>query len=564
MVEAKKPSTRRTTSSRTTKPKTRNLGALFVESGAITRDQLRVAMSEKLKGQSIGEALVKQKFITEVQLIKTLEAKLGIEHVQLHKRPIGKDAISKISQDFAQKHIVLPIGVDSDAGEITVAMHDPMNYFVIDNIELSTGLTVKPVISTRDDILIAINKHYAAQMERDAKASGKSGDSKLDGTVVTLFNQILTSAVQLKASDLHIDPEADYVSIRYRVDGQLRRYRKIAKAVLPQLTARVKILSELDITQSRIPQDGRFSTMVGSSPVDLRVSILPTVEGEKIVIRILDLSDAQRSLNDLGFSRANAKTFSDLLKKPSGLILLTGPTGSGKSSTLYAAMKHLNNDSVNIMTVEDPVELQIEGINQVQVNAEAGLTFAAGLRSILRQDPNIIMIGEIRDKETAEIAIRSALTGHLVTSTLHTNSAVDAVPRLVDMGIEPYLVASSIRGVVAQRLVRKICADCRRKRRPTPAEQEVFKSRGNVIEAIYESPGCNSCQQTGYRGRITVHEIFTLDETMKQMLLQSGTTSDLKSYAVSQGMKFLIDDGLEKVKSGLTSLDEVMKIAADS
>lgn len=538
--------------------KRKKLGNILVESGVITKDQYRQAAQNKKKGQKIGDVLVAQGFITEKQLIKTLEVQLSIPYVSLYKYTIKKSVLTHASHEFAQKNMIMPLKVEGDT--LVIAMHDPMNYYVIDNLELATGLTIKPVIATRDDILFAINKYYGRQAASDTSQPTE----KMDESVVQLFNQILTTAVQLKASDIHLDPEESYVGIRYRIDGQLRKDRKIAKDMHGPLIARIKILAELDITQTRAPQDGRFDTSVGPSSIDLRVACLPTVNGEKIVIRILDLSDATRKISDLGFSKSNRAAYTQLLKRPSGLILLTGPTGSGKSSTLYASVRQLNKENVNIMTVEDPVELQMEGVNQVQVNSDSGLTFAAGLRSILRQDPDVIMIGEIRDKETAEIAIRSALTGHLVFSTLHTNSAVDAVPRLVDMGIEPYLAASSIKGVVAQRLVRHICMDCRKKRRPTAFEKKVFEDREQNIDVIYEATGCDSCHHTGYRGRFAVHEVITTDDKMKQALLQDGSSADLHTHAANNGTEFLIDDGLAKVKSGLTTIDEIMKIAADT
>lgn len=537
----------------------KNIGHVLYEMGFITRDQYNQAVSEKKQGQKLKDTLLSLGFITEKQLIQAIARDLGIEHVSLFNQPLAKGALKYIPHDFAQKHLVMPMRVNSDT--LVVAMHDPMNYAVVDNMSLSTGLRIKTVIATREDILHTINKYYVTEITKSA--NGDVSHEKMDESVIELFNQILTTGVQLKVSDIHIDAEDTYVSVRYRIDGQLRRSRKVEKVIHGPLVARIKILASLDITQTRLPQDGRFGTTVGDTPVDLRVSCLPTVHGEKVVIRVLDLSDSYRKMSSLNFSKENRNKYSKLLERPSGLVLLTGPTGSGKSSTLYASILHLNKEHVNIMTIEDPVELELEGVSQIQVNPDAGLTFATGLRSILRQDPNVIMIGEIRDKETAEIAIRSALTGHLVFSTLHTNSAVDAIPRLVDMGIEPYLVASSIKGVVAQRLVRKLCPDCRTTRKPTPSEVALFKRRGKTITALYEGTGCDACHQSGYRGRFPVHEIVTVDDKVKRKLLDGISTEALKDYLMGEGTSFLLDDGLEKVKLGQTTLAEVMQIAMD-
>lgn len=548
-------------STRSKKPK--NLATLLVGSGVMARPAMEAALKEKPKTERLGAYLISRGDITEKDLLKAYEQYLGVPQINVYQYTIKRSTLSLVSQDYAQKHLVIPLKTAD--GVLTLAMNDPMDYFVIDKVELTTGLTVKPVVAAKDDIMLGINKNYATQSVRSSRARNQpdvSGE-KLDGTVVKMFDQIVMSAVQLRASDVHIDPAERHVQVRYRVDGALRDGRQYAKAQHASLVARVKIISTLDITQTRAPQDGRFSTTIGSTPVDVRVSIIPTVNGEKIVIRILDLSDASRRLSDMGFSDINGKTFNQLLERPSGLILLTGPTGSGKSSTLYASIQELNKGDVNIMTVEDPVELQLEGINQIQVNAEVGLTFPAALRSILRQDPNIIMLGEIRDSETAEIAVRSALTGHLVLSTLHTNSAVDAIPRLVDMGIEPYLVSSSVKGVVAQRLLRRICTNCREGRPATEFEQQLYKERGATIETLYEGKGCEQCQHVGYKGRVGIHEVVVMTDDMKRLLLKDGTGADLYSIAVENGMQFLMDDGMDKAKAGLTTISEVIKIAAD-
>lgn len=554
----------------------KNIGDVLVTQGVITTEELaEVEKDADAEGESLEGLLLVRQLASDKQLVQAKGELLGVVYVSLYQLPIRHNVLTHISQEFAQNNYVIPTQLQRNV--LSVAMFDPMNYQVIDDMELSTGFEIRPLIASKDDIVFAISKHYreltaksdkggvtTATSKRTRGSSDEPVVRKMDESVVKLFEQILTTSTQLRASDIHIDPEESYVGIRYRIDGELQQDRKIKKELHASLVARVKILAELDITQTRIPQDGRFRVYMGKSFVDLRVSCLPTVHGEKIVIRVLDMTDGLRDVSSLGFSKSNSKRYNQLLKQPSGLVLLTGPTGSGKSSTLYASIRELNQESVNVMTIEDPVEIELEGISQVQVNTGGGLTFAAGLRSILRQDPNVIMIGEIRDRETAEIAIRAAMTGHLVFSTLHTNSAIETIPRLVEMGVEPFLVASAIKGVVAQRLVRRLCMDCRKKRLPTDIESDLFKSRGLDVKVIYDPVGCDSCHNMGYRGRFAVHELVTIDETMKRLLLRDATMTDLQEHAVSQKMAFLLDDGLLKARSGLTSIDEVMRIAIDS
>jgi type IV pilus assembly protein PilB len=365
----------------------------------------------------------------------------------------------------------------------------------------------------------------------------------------------------MKASDIHIDPQETKILIRYRVDGILRTERTLSKNIYSVLIARIKIMANLNITESRLPQDGRIKLDVNLKPVDLRISLLPTLYGEKIVIRILDLSSVLLNLTQLGFNKINIQRIQSLIERPSGMVLITGPTGSGKTSTLYAALNHLNTEQVNIMTIEDPVEYQLSGINQVQVNPQVGLTFASGLRSILRQDPNIVMIGEIRDQETAEIAIRASLTGHLVFSTLHTNNALATIPRLLDMEVEPYLVVSSLTGVIAQRLIRKICPECKVAYDPSEMEKKVYQKRGISVDTLYKGKGCAACQSTGYHGRLAIHEILMMDDTIQSMMMNDKPMSELKQYTLRNGMIFLLDDGLIKAKNGLTTVEEVLRVA---
>ncbi|WP_226036525.1 GspE/PulE family protein [Aquibacillus saliphilus] len=536
----------------------RKLGDVLKEAGILTEIQIVEALQQKKDGQKLGDALLDQGFITEQQLLEVLEIHLGINSVSLYRYPVDKSLMNLIPKEVSRKNLLIPLNQYENT--ITIAMNDPMDYYAIDDLELSTGFEIKPVIASKDDILQAINKYYD-QDESDIE--GDQDEMEDDAPAIRIMDQILQTGVHLKASDIHIDPSEVSISIRYRVDGVLRIDRTIPKRLQNSLIARTKILSNLNITETRLPQDGRIRLIVDDKPIDLRISTLPTVFGEKIVIRILDLSNIFKSLTDLDFSTETLEKYQREITQPSGLILLTGPTGSGKTSTLYASINKLNRQEVNIITVEDPVEYQLDGINQVQVNSAIGLTFATGLRSILRQDPNIIMVGEIRDRETAEIAIRSALTGHMVFSTLHTNSAVSAIPRLFDMEIEPYLVVSSLSAIMAQRLVKKVCKDCKQTRQATDMEKNLFKKRGIEIEKVSEGPGCNSCKDTGYKGRMAIHELLIIDDSIRQMMMNNSTITDIKNHIKEEGMKFLMDDGLLKVKQGLTTIEEVLRVATE-
>ncbi|MEN1968221.1 ATPase, T2SS/T4P/T4SS family [Lentibacillus sp. N15] len=534
----------------------KRLGDLLQDAGFVTEQQINEAMKKKQAGQKLGDALLEHGYITERQLIEALEFQLGIPHVSLYRYPIDENVLGYVVKETAQKNVIMPLTIQDQT--LTLAMADPMDYFVIDDLEMATGLSVSPVIAAKDDILYAINKYY---FKNDSLGMTQQTDQAQEAPVVELFDQLLSTGIQLKASDIHIDPHEANVHIRFRIDGRLHTEKIIPKQMQNALAARIKILANLNITETRLPQDGRIKTTVGLTPVDLRISCLPTVHGEKIVIRILDLNNALMQLTELHFSEGNREKYSQLIHRPSGLVLLTGPTGSGKTSTLYASISQLNEETANIITIEDPVEYQLEGINQVQVNNATGLTFAHGLRSILRQDPNIIMVGEIRDQETAEIAIRASLTGHLVFSTLHTNSAIETIPRLFDMGIEPYLVVSSLSGIVAQRLVRKICRDCLTEREPTKMEHDIFQANGMDVDRIFYGKGCSSCHQRGYRGRMAIQEVLVLDETIKSMLLNQQPLTDIYAYASSVGMSFLLQDGLAKIKAGYTTMEEIMQIS---
>ncbi|MFP7477935.1 GspE/PulE family protein [Terribacillus saccharophilus] len=538
--------------------KRKKLGELLKRAGLVTEEQIVEAIKEQRPGQKLGDLLLEKGYITEQQLIEVLEFQLGIPHVSLFRYPFQFDLVKLLPIQFARKHTVIPLSRENNI--LTVAMHDPMDYYAIDDMEMYTGFSIKPVIAAKADILEAITNVYK---------EAESGDSRSEtaaeaAPAIRIVEQLISSGVQLKASDIHMDPYETEVQVRYRIDGDLRRERTLPKSIQAAVVARVKILANMNITETRLPQDGRIKLKMENTHVDLRISVLPTVFGEKVVIRILDLSNVIKGLDELDFSEENYQKYCRLIEQPSGLILFTGPTGSGKSSGLYASINHLNREQFNIITVEDPVEFELQGVNQMQVNSSIGLTFATGLRSILRQDPNIIMVGEIRDSETAEIAIRASLTGHLVFSTLHTNNAIASIPRLMDMNIEPYLVVSSVTGVIAQRLVKRICRDCKEAYRPTNVEVDLLEKHGLESDTLYRGRGCNSCKQTGYKGRMAVHELLIVDDKIRELLIQQSSVDAIKQTALENGMKMLVDDGLKKAVQGMTTVDEVLRITVDS
>lgn len=547
----------------------KRLGDLLLEAGLITQGQLEDALKQKSEKQKLGDVFLQQGYITEQQLIEVLEFQLGVPHISLYRYPIDPKVTSLVSKEFSTRNYLMPLKLEGN--KLFIAMTDPMDYFSIDDIRLSTGFDVEVAIATKDEIIKAIHKYYdlddaVEELFEDLSMNDETELDEVnrdDSPMVKLVDQLLLRAVQERASDIHIDVQESKVLVRYRVDGILRTERSLPKHMQNMLIARIKIMANLDITESRVPQDGRIKVNVDFHPIDLRISTLPTVYGEKVVMRILDLGNAINELDKLGFSKKHYGQITKLLEQPNGIILITGPTGSGKSSTLYAGLNRLNSEEVNIITVEDPVEYQLEGINQIQVNSKVGMTFANGLRSILRQDPDIIMVGEIRDSETAEIAVRASLTGHLVLSTIHTNDSISTVNRLIDMEIEPFLLAASLTGILSQRLVRKICRDCKQEVTPSEREKEIFGKRGINIEKIFRGKGCATCNMTGYRGRLAVHELLEIDGEMKQMIMNEKSSHIIHDYAKKQGMSFLIDDGLEKVKQGLTTTEEVLRVSMD-
>ncbi|HEU4963793.1 MAG TPA: ATPase, T2SS/T4P/T4SS family [Bacilli bacterium] len=543
----------------------KRLGDLLIDAGMITEAQLQEALAIQKQGrEKLGDVFLNMGYITEQQLIEALEFQLGIPHVQLHRLKIDPGLLSIIPERLATLYKVLPL--KKEGNRLTVAMVDPLDYFAIDDLRMSTGFVIEQAIASKDELLRAINRYYGMQESVEEILQNLPQEFEVDreivdedSPVVRMVNQIIRQGVGQRASDIHIDPQEDGIRVRYRVDGIMRTERVLPKHMMGVIAARLKILAKLNIAERRLPQDGRFNMDVDLRTVDVRVSTLPTAHGEKIVMRILDALAAITDIEKLGFSDDNMRRYLRLLKHSHGIVLITGPTGSGKSSTLYAAMHRLNNDEVNIVTVEDPIEYQLNGINQVQVNPQTGLTFATGLRAILRQDPNIIMVGEIRDVETAEIAVRAAMTGHLVFSTVHTNDAVATITRLVDMGIEPFLVASAIVGVVGQRLVRRICSECAEPYEPRPEELRLLQARELPTHNLRVGVGCPSCNRTGYRGRIAVQEVFTMDDTIRRLVMDKRPDAEYREQAIRTGMKTMFDDGLSKVAAGITTFAEVFR-----
>lgn len=547
----------------------KRLGDLLVEANVLTEDQLQHALAIKQPNERLGDVLIKEQLVTEQTLIEVLEFQLGIPHVNLGQFPIDSEIIQLVPKEIAKRYLLVPLRKEKN--KLFVAMADPMDYFAIEELRMLTGFRIEPCIATKQDLNKTISKYYELQATMDAALSDLVGTTEEDNSdivaedspIVVLVNQIINDAVVQGASDIHFDPQDNEFRIRFRVDGMLKTERSLPKSMQNMVIARLKIMGNLNITESRLPQDGRIQIQAQMRAIDIRLSTLPTIYGEKVVMRVLDTKNAQISISGLKFSEQNQQKFERMIRKPNGIVLITGPTGSGKSSTLSATLNDLNDEALNIITVEDPVEYQLEGINQIQVREEVGLTFAAGLRSILRQDPDVIMIGEIRDTETAQMATRASLTGHLVFSTLHTNSAIESIDRLKDMGIEPYLITSSLEGIVAQRLVRRVCRDCGRTRDVTATEQAVLLKYGFHSAQVHAGAGCPACNHTGYRGRIALHEVFEFDEEAKQLILAGAASNEILQNAMKKGYEPLVHDGLQKALNGLTTIEEVIRVVTD-
>lgn len=554
----------------------KRIGDILIENAMITPGQLEDALAKKLPNERVGQALVRLKYISEGQILKVLEASTGIERVTLAKVDIDETALPLIDEAFARQKKVLPLHVDTAKGVLDIVINDPLDFGVIEDVRIVTGYKPKAFSATLQEIDAAIEKYYgfsrvmnqlgADGREKTEVISGDGTDSDEDANdetpIVQLVNQILAAAVYQRASDIHIDPLDNKIIVRYRIDGVLDTVRELPIKIQTQLISRIKVMSGMDITEARIPQDGRIQTIINGKHVDLRISTLPTVRGEKTVMRILDLSGSENHIKDLQLSEEDDKKIRGMIGLPNGIILVSGPTGSGKTTTLYACLNELNTPGVNIITVEDPVEIKVEGINQVQTQAEVNMTFASALRAILRQDPNVVMVGEIRDVETANIAVRASLTGHLVLSTIHTNDAVRTVTRLLDMGVEPFQISSSLAGVIAQRLVRRLCDECKYEDAITSQEKIIFEKYGfKNVTKIYRKKGCASCNNKGYRGRAGIFEILVIDDDMRRLINQNADVLDLQECARRNGMMTLMQSGLNKILLGVTTFEEVMRVA---
>ncbi|MBE6857198.1 MAG: type II secretion system protein GspE [Ruminococcus sp.] len=549
------------------------IGDYLVAQKYITPDQLDkvlAAQKEANGSKRFGDLVVELGFMSETNFAKALAGKLRVQYVDLDNIDINTEAVQKVPEALAKKHTVIAINIQGK--RLTVATDDPINFIILEDIKVSTGMDTVPVLATKSAINKAIGKCYSMQnvdsVLENVQQFNDLGDMSQDeadskdrvesAPIVKLATTIIENSFRADATDIHIEPFKTYTRIRIRVNGDLVELMNISSAVHSALTTRLKLISGMNIAEKRIPQDGRFTQVVDGTTLDVRVSSLPTVHGEKIVIRILSTGQiALRKITDLGMSDHNYELFESMIRCPHGVILVTGPTGSGKTTTLYAALGELAKPNVNVITVEDPVEKAIDGINQVQVNTKAGMTFAAALRSILRQDPDIVMIGEMRDTETADIGIRAAITGHLVLSTLHTNDAASTVVRLVDMGVAAYMVATSLIGVIAQRLVKVLCPKCKTPRMSTPEENKLMGISQSI--QIYDPCGCPECNNTGYRGRTAIHEIIHCTSNVSTIIAKGGGKEEIEAAAKQNGTKLLRENASELVQVGETSIDELIK-----
>lgn len=544
----------------------KRLGEILVEKGIITEEILNRALSiQQGSMEKLGDVFLKMGVIKEEDLYSALSDIYNVPYVNLDDVVIDSEVVRLVPEHICRRYMVIPLNIDGD--RIMVAMSNPVNIYALDDIRIITGKDVDPVLASERQITQVLDRIYTIQKgleetlinigpsDEDAEATVEVLED--EAPVVRLVNLTITQAVQEGASDIHIEPTENDVKIRFRVDGVLYDVISPPKRIFPTLVARIKILSNMDIAERRVPQDGRFRVNSQGKIIDFRVSTLPTIYGEKIVLRLLDRSATLIGLEKLGFTEEILHNFDNLIRRPYGMILVTGPTGSGKTTTLYSALAKISTTEKNIITIEDPVEYQFARINQVQINPKAGLTFANGLRSILRQDPDIMMVGEIRDRETAEIAVQSALTGHLVLSTIHTNDSAGAIARLIDMGIEPYLISSSLIGILAQRLARRICPRCRVPKEPTEEEIKVLKISSD--HTMYEGKGCEACRHTGYRGRLGIFELLVIDDEIRAMIVDKTPANVIREVAVKNGMVTLWEDAKLKVIDGITTYSEILR-----
>ncbi|NLI76322.1 MAG: Flp pilus assembly complex ATPase component TadA [Candidatus Riflebacteria bacterium] len=560
----------------------KRLGDALVDSGLINQEQLKEALGkQKEMGKRLGKVLTELKFCTDESIAQALAGQLGIPFIQMEEVVIPPEILKLIPETIVRSHTLMPVA--RKGKNLTVAMADPLDAFIVDEIRYQTNLEVEEAIAPETHILNAIRRYYGAEdvsqalktIKRDAilegiHTAGLATDvSSFDlmatdeAAVVNFVSQLIRQAINEKASDIHLEPEEDHLRVRFRVDGVLNELVRVPKANQAEIISRVKIMAEMDISEKRLPQDGRIRAKLTDKNVDLRVSSLPVVWGEKIVIRVLDKSALNLTLRDVGFEEDLLVRFENAVKQPNGIILLNGPTGSGKTSTLYAALNFIISPRINISTAEDPVEMQVRGINQVHVKTDIGLTFARTLRSLMRQDPNVIMVGEIRDQETAQIAVEAAMTGHLVLSTLHTNDAPSTIGRLIDLQVEPYLIASTLLAALAQRLVRRICIKCRQPHTPSPEElADLQMDKLGITEPLgfFRGKGCTQCGTSGYKGRTAIHEMMTLDDVVRRMVTAKATSAEIRKAAIEHGMVPLRKCGIVKASRGVTTIEEVLRV----
>ena len=554
------------------------LGDVLVQNGVITEEDLQRGLErQKGTGRKLGETLVDEGIATEENIARALSNQFHYDMVDLQNVEIPQEILELVPANVLKKHRAIPFEYSPDnMNVLRVAMSDPMDIGAMDDINIITNLQVEPVVATMGSVMLAIDRYYGqAEVNSALEEYTREKESQMieqedmysedvnNSPIVQLVKGMIDQAVRQRASDIHIEPMEKQVRIRYRIDGALYEKAVYSIRLLPAIVARIKIIGGMDISEKRKPQDGRITQVVDRKEFDIRVSILPTVYGEKIVMRLTSKNALTKEKSQLGLKPDELKKFDHILKNPHGILLVTGPTGSGKSTTLYTALSELNKEDVNIITVEDPVEANIDGINQVQVNNKANLTFASALRSILRQDPDIIMIGEIRDQETASIAVQASITGHLVVSTLHTNSAASTITRLADMGIEPYLIADSTIGVIAQRLVRRLCPECKRQKKADAEELELLQLKPDADVTIYEPCGCPRCDGTGFKGRIGVYEIMEVTQPLKSIISKNGSAEDIKEKALEEGMNTLRMSATKYVLEGITSVQEMMRVSFD-
>jgi type IV pilus assembly protein PilB len=554
----------------------KRIGDMLIDEHVITEEQLQKALPVAREGKKkIGETLIEMGFTNENEIANALAVQLAIPRIELSNVVIPDEVLHLVNENVLRKHVMIPYEYDPvNPNIIHVAMSDPMDLLALDDVSIITNLQPEPSVSTAHDIMLALDKYFgdseaqkmadmyaAERKEQLAKAqeSDAYNEDVNNSPVVLLVTSMIEQAARQRASDIHIEALERIVRVRFRIDGALYEKSKYDIHLLPAIIARLKIIGGMDISEKRKPQDGRITQVVDRTEYDIRVSILPTVYGEKCVMRLAQKKSLTRSKKDLGLAPDDLIAFDNILKNPNGILLVTGPTGSGKSTTLYTALSELNKEDVNIITVEDPVEANIDGINQVQTNVKADLTFASALRSILRQDPDIIMIGEIRDGETASIAVQASITGHLVVSTLHTNSAAASISRLEDMGIESYLLADSLVGIIAQRLVRRLCPSCKKAHIATPEEKQVMSIDDDGELTIYEPVGCEKCDNTGYTGRIGIYEILTVTPLIRNMINRHESVDDIQKAAQTEGMHTLRQSASKLVVEGVTSYKEMLR-----